>query len=468
MGKQTHASLTFELQLKQMMTGLKPGDKLPPVRRLTEQFRVSASTVSKALGQLQKAGLVEARPGDGTYLREAPEPIAPEDFEWQTAILGAKSQSSELLRLVKTQPPASLSLASGYMDESLLPAAELSRASTRANRDSSCWARAPVEGLHSLRLWFARRLDPRLRPDEVFIVPGGQAAIRTVFQAICSPGEAMIIECPSYVGAIAAARALGISVVPVSIDTEGLVPERLEQALKQTGAKAIYCQPCFSNPTGATMSENRKKEILALAHKYECFIVEDDYVRELSFGELKLSSLLSQDPKGNVISIHSLTKSVAPSLRVGAIAARGPIMARIRAARVLDDFFVAKPLQQIALDFVDSAAYEKHLRKVRTALAQRMQRVFELLPLKTPRLKLRLKPKGGFCLWIELPAGITERNLLHFGQVRGLRLSPGEDWYPGEPSGQFIRLGVGGIQLGALETAFDRLSLALSDAQRIV
>lgn len=433
-----------------------PGDRMPAVRALVDEYGVSPVTVSRALSLLSTEGLVVTRPGDGTYIAEQRADAAPEDHAWQSILLGATAPRSDLLALVSPPPKATIALGSGYLDTSLLPSRELARAMTRVVRRADAWARAPIDGVPVLREWFARRAGG-LDPSSVLIVQGGQAAIRIALQATTSPGQSVLVESPTYIGAMAVARASGLRLVPVPIDEDGVRPELLEAAFATSGARVFYCQPSSSNPTGATLTASRRREVIELARKFGAFVIEDDYARDLEFDGRPLPTLASADD-GHVIYLRSLTKSVAPSMRVAALCARGPVMARLRASRVLDDFFVARPLQETAAEFVASAAYERHLKRLRDALSDRIRVLDEAFRAKWPVTRLSLVPRGGFSAWLALPVGTDDVDFAVRAARAGITVSPGSSWYPAEAPAPGLRLSVAGADIDEIRAGVDRLA----------
>jgi DNA-binding transcriptional MocR family regulator len=439
----------------------KPGDRLPAVRALVEQHEVSPVTVSRALALLADEGLVIARPGDGTFVAERRSGHAVEDFAWQSIVLGPSAPRSDLLALVAGAPKNAISLGSGYMDVTLLPTRELSRAMSRVVRGDAAWTRAPIDGVPPLREWFARRAGG-LDPNSVLIVQGGQAAIRIALQATTPPGRSVLFESPTYIGASAVARALGLRPVPVPTDADGVRPELLEAAFATSDARVLYCQPAFSNPSGALLSAARRKDVLELCRRYGAFVIEDDYARDLEFEGKPLDTLASADTggagAGHVIYVRSLTKSVAPSMRVAALCARGPVLERLRASRVLDDFFVPRPLQETAVEFLSSTAYERHIKRLTAALAERVRVVAEEVTARLPGAELTLVPRGGFSLWLALPPGSDAQDFAARAAGVGVAVSPGAAWFPAEATGQFIRLSVAAADGDAIREAFRRLA----------
>jgi DNA-binding transcriptional MocR family regulator len=170
------------------------------------------------------------------------------------------------------------------------------------------------------------------------------------------------------------------------------------------------------------------------------FLVEDDYARDLALDDQPPPPLAAQDPDGHVVYLRSLTKAAAPGLRVGAIAARGAAGARIRAARVVDDFIVAGPLQEAALDLVSSPAWRRHRRTTAAALAARRDLLVAAIRRHVPGSRVELVPRGGFSLWVGLPDGLDDVAVAAAAEREGVIVAPGRPWFPAEAPEPFLRL----------------------------
>jgi DNA-binding transcriptional MocR family regulator len=419
---------------------------------------VSPVTVSRAFTELARQGVVVTRPGAGTFVAERVRPRPRESSDWQVVALGAAPPPSDLEALVSEPAPRALSLSHGYMDASLEPAAALSKAARRVLGVPGAWSRAPLDGLPALRSWFATRAGADVDPSDVLVVPGGQAGIGTALRAVASPGASVLVESPTYLGAMAAARAAGLTPVPVPSDASGIRIDFLEQAFKTTAARVLYLQPWFSNPTGSVLASERHGAVLALAERFNAFVIEDDYCRDLSYRGSEPRTLLGADRHGHVIYIASLTKSIAPSMRVAAMIARGPIRARLRSARIVDDFFVTRPLQEIALELVTSSAYPKHLKRLRNTFGERMRALVRAVREHLPNVRIPIVPEGGFSLWLELPARVDEAALVRSAREAEVIISPGRPWFPAEPSGPYLRLSVAAANVAELEEGIARVA----------
>ncbi|BCB79120.1 transcriptional regulator [Phytohabitans flavus] len=420
--------------LRRLVAVSEPGERLPSVRELTARHQASPVTVAEAVRQLVAQGLVEARPGKGTYVAARPQERRVPDLSWQTVALGAGRPGEEEMQALLALPrPGTIPLTGGYLDADLQPVAGLGAALARAARQPAAWQRGPVEGREDLRAWFAREIGAGLRADDMLICPGGQAALSSALRALAAPGDTLLVESPTYLGALAAARASGLRVVPVPADADGVLPDQLAAAFSRTGARLFYCQPLYANPTGATLSTRRRVEVAEAVRDAGAFLIEDDYARDLTIDGDAPPPLAADDPDGHVVYVRSLTKSAAPGLRVAALGARGPAGARLRTARLLDDFFVAGPLQQATLDFVTAPAWTRHRRALRTALRARREALLAALRRHLPDLVPSAVPRGGLHLWARLPDGTDDVALAAAATAEGVVVFPGRPWYAAEP-----------------------------------
>jgi DNA-binding transcriptional MocR family regulator len=419
------------------------GTRLPSVRELMSRHRAGPQTVQRAIARLAGEGLVDPRPGSGTFvaLPASDGTAAAPDLDWQALALGTGVADASALHVqMRLPPPGAIALSSGYPDESLQPTGLLAAALGRAARRPGAWGRVPTEGVDRLRAWFAQQAGGLFRAHDVVVTPGAQAALSTVMRVLAGPGMPVLVESPTFLGTIAAVRMAGGRVVPVPVDRGGVRTDLLEAAFRATKAKVFVCQPLYGNPHGASLAPDRRAELLRVVRAAGAFLVEDDYARDLALDEDPPPPLASGDPDGHVIYIRSLTKAAAPGLRIGAVAARGAAGARIRSARVVDDFIVAGPLQEAALDLVSSPAWRRHRRTTAATLTERRDLLVAAVRRHLPAASVDLVPRGGFSLWVRLPDGLDDVAIAAAAEREGVIVSPGRPWFPAEAPGPFLRL----------------------------
>ncbi|WP_027008310.1 PLP-dependent aminotransferase family protein [Conexibacter woesei] len=440
---------------------LPPGSRLPSVRELMARHRASPVTVQRALSRLAGEGLVVPRPGRGTFVAEkrATTEKAP-DLGWQEVALADRPplQAAPLDALLALPPDGAIPLTGGYLHPDLQPVAALGAALGRAARRPEPWGRLAVEGLQPLREWFAREAGGHVRGHDVVICSGGQPALATAFRALAAPGEPVLVESPTYLGAISALRSAGLRAVPVPTDADGVRPDLLAAAFALTGARVFYCQPLHANPTGATLAPHRRAAVLDAVRAAGAFLIEDDWARDLRIDGEAPPPLASDDPDGHVVYLRSLTKSAAPGLRIAAVSARGAAGARIKAARIIDDFFVSGPLQHATLELISAPAWRRHLKRLRAELRVRRDALTAALGEHLPDWQLQVVPAGGFHVWLRLPDDADDIALTARAAAAGVLVSPGRPWFAAEPPGPHVRLTFAGAPAPDLVEGVRRLA----------
>ena len=378
--------------LRTWIAAAAPGARIPSNRALTAEYAASPVTVQKAVQQLVRLGLVEARPGVGTFVRAA-RTVLPADYGWQAGALGAAAVRLDgLSSAQRPTSPDAIGLHSGYPAPDLLPERLVRQALVRASRTASALTRSPAAGEPGLQEWFAAELAaaapagitvPTAR--DAVIISGSQSGLSSIFRAVVGVGRPLLIESPTYWGALLAAEQAGVVLVPVPSGPQGPDPAAVDRALAETGARAFY------------------------AH-------------------------------GHVVYLRSLTKSVSPSLRVAAVIARGPARDRILADRAAESMYVSGLLQTAALDVVTQPAWRTHLRGFREQLRSRRDLLLSCLAAQAPTALVEAVPVGGLNLWLRLPDGTDAAAVVRECAARGLVIAPGSEWFPAEPSGAYVRL----------------------------
>jgi DNA-binding transcriptional MocR family regulator len=437
-------------ELERWIDAANPGSKLPSTRALVARHGVSPVTVQQALRILVGRGRIETVPGVGTFTL-AVRTARVTDFEWQTAALGAAHPLLPDAPLALQSPPeSSIALHSGYPDRSLLPERLVRAAIGRAARSETVLSRPPSAGLPALRSWFATELTTVGAADvaavtarDVVITPGSQGALVTVFRALVGAGRPLLIESPTYWGAILAARQAGVDLIPVPSSASGPDPVDVDRAFTETGARAFYIQTGFASPTGTVWPADRKQRILDLARTHRAFLIEDDAAHDFAIDETPIP-LAAQDRDGHVVYLRSLTKSVAPGMRVAAIIARGPARDRLFADTQAEEMYVSGVLQEAALDVVTQPAWRTHLRRLAEQLGDRRDLLIDALTNHAPQVRVETPPRGGLNLWARLPDRTDLPDLISRCSRAGLIVGSGDEWFPAEAPGRHLRLNYAG------------------------
>jgi DNA-binding transcriptional MocR family regulator len=414
------------------------------------EYRASPVTVQKVLRTLTAQGLIESRPGVGTFVR-AVRAARPADYGWQTAALGSpRAPLRPVSAAMRSAPNDVIAFHSGYPDRELLPERLVRAALARTSRSEAALSRPPAAGLPELQSWFAQELLAATpagvtppTPSDVVVLPGSQSGLSSVFRALVGSGQPLLVESPTYWGAILAAAQAGVRVVPVPSGPAGPDPEELDRAFDETGARLFYAQPNYANPTGAQWSPRVADAVLDVVRHHGAFLVEDDWAHDFGI-TTDAMPVAARDDSGHVVYLRSLTKSVSPGIRVAAVTARGPARDRILADRRAESMYVSGVLQAAALDVVTQPAWQTHLRGLRHQLQSRRDLLVGSLRDLAPRAHVEHVPAGGLNLWARLPDGTDVDRLVRDCEAAGVIIAAGSDWFPAEPAGPFMRLNYAG------------------------
>ncbi len=439
--------------LAQEIEGLPAGTRISTHRELVRRFGASATTVSQALALLTQRGLIDSRPGAGSYRTET-RPVAPTgDTSWQeTALASGRTGSagasprgfntSALIGTLTRSGPEVTDLNGGYLHPQLQPLAALGTALARAARRVEAWDRPPVAGLPELRDWFAADIGGGLTRNDILVCAAGQSALATSLRALTQPGDPVVIESPTYPGIIAAAGAAGLHTVPIPLDRDGMRTDYLHDALSRTKARILIVQPLYQNPAGVSLSADRQREIRAIARRHNALVIEDDFGRHMRHADAGPTPppMIADDPNGTVIHIRSLTKVTSPNLRVGALAARGPVMARLRDAHVIDSMFLSAPLQYTALEVVTARGWKRALATLAATLQHRRTTAVDAVTATFGPDALANRPRGGYHLWVSLPSHLDGAQLAAAALAGGIAVTPGDNYYSTPGNAPHIRL----------------------------
>ncbi len=446
-------------KLRELAANHPPDTRLPTTRELRQQYGVGPVTVQKAVAELARRGLVTTRPGAGTFTSRPSTAAAHADYSWQSLVLGPMPLDDDGAdRNLTPSEPGVHVLSSGYLDEELQPTALLSQAASRAARRPSSWSRPPIEGIQELRQFFAHEIGVGVDPTHVLIAPGAQPALVTCFRSFAQPGDTVLVESPTYHGALLAARSAGLIPLGIPADSDGIRTDLLGEALVRTGARVIYAQPRWLNPSGSRLSDDRRRTLHELLAAHSAFLIEDDCAKDLDFGSSRPTPLVANDPHGHIVYIRSMTKHNGPGLRIAAMIARGPAAARLRSVRTMEGFFVSSLSQHVACEVLTSPTWERHLRRVRKELTVRRDVLIAALAREFPHWSLNVVPSCGVHLWYRLPEGSSEYSAVNEAARRGVLIASGRPYFPAEPSAPYVRLSYGGTSADELRRAVARLA----------
>jgi 2-aminoadipate transaminase len=446
---------------------LRPGDRIPASRELATMLGVHRTTVANAYAELESEGLIQGHVGRGTYIKGNGNgltltPPAPpvlngsEGLRWE--LLFADERGEEALsRLTASAPENALSFVMARPAEEYFPVEELQTCVNAVLRREATDVLnlGPSDGYGPLKDALIEHLrgDGISAKDEnLLITDGCQQSLDIISKAFVRPGDSVILENPTYPGAMAIfhgarARCLGVPMQtrPEPGTTLGLDLEALEATLAANRVKLIVLTPDFQNPTGTSMPLASRRKVLELAGRHQVPVVEDHIYARLHAREERLPSLKHLDRANIVIHIDSFAKVAFPGLRVGWIVAPATAIERLRIVKQTTDLHTDQLAQATLAEFLRRGLFTKHLAKMRKVYASRLSALDEALRKHMPEGTRWTRPDGGMCLWLELPPGFDASELLIHAKERGVLFAPGRYFYVQNPLPNTLRLGYAGL-----------------------
>ena len=439
---------------EQILSGqLAPETRLPASRQLATELGVSRITVNNAYATLESEGLLYSREGSGTYVLER-HPLQDSTQAtdqttwplWQQA-LGNPTVAADEQRNASRQPshPRPIRF-TGVGDPREFPvnafARTLQEVLRRDGTDALLYGDMG-QGYAPLRTTLTHVLASQgitAHPDQILITSGSQQALAFVCQLLLRPSDVILVENPTYNLALQLFRALGLQIVGVPVDQEGMRVALVEPLLQRYQPKLIYTIPNFQNPTGMSLSGARRRQLVALADRYHIPLLEDDFVGDLRYDGRTQPALKTLDPGGRVIYLGTFSKMLMPGLRIGYLIAEGPVLARLVALKVASDLSTAPLLQRTLEAYVSVGNYQRHLRRAVRLYRQRRDAMLTAIQRHLPTAQID-PPQGGLFVWLRLPEGCSSVDLLVRGRVAGVEFAPGTRFFVEPSDGErYLRL----------------------------
>ena len=426
---------------------LKPGDKLPPIRKLSKDLGVSVNTVLSSYLKLENIGLIEAKPQSGYYVRSRAEKILPEVeiLTLETAIKTYKSD--ELVSNVHelAQIPEIVSLGAGVPSTDMLPAKKINRivGSIIHNSETAGLLYEFPPGYYKLRREIAKRSitwGGKISPDEVIITSGATEAIVLALKAVAKPGDTIVTESPSFYLLFQLIKDLGMNILEVPTHPrDGIEINALKKVLKSHNVSACVIYPTVNNPLGSIMSEERKKELYDLLSNKDIPLIEGDVWGELHFEHHRPKPIKALDDKGLVLYFSSVTKVGLPGYRIGWICP-GRYYKKVKDLKYM--YSVAtSALPQIAVsEFMKSGGYEKSIKSLRDVYSSRLSVLSQYVSEFFPEGTKISRPKGGAFLWVEMPKTVNSIKLHELAFKKNISVNPGQLFSTTENFSNYIRL----------------------------
>jgi len=452
-----------ELREAILAGALPESTRLPPERSLAEKLNVNRSTIVHAYRELVADGLIEQRVGSGSRVaRNSGSQPRSGDVPWWITLppwrVGAFPQV--LGELAATAHGERISFVQGVPPVEPSPLAELARSFERvAGNPDYVLSYGDSEGHAPLREAIAARMRARgceTVARDVLVLTGSTQGIALVAQSLAEPGDEIIVEQPTYPGALQIFQIAGLRAIPVAVDDGGMRVDHVEAILRTRRPRFIYTMPALHNPTGVTMNADRRERLVTLAERARVPIVEDD-----PYGELALTPgppLVAQSPN-YVIYLSTFSKTIAPSLRLGWITAPRTIYERLLLRKQSLDMATSLYVQAGVHDYL-ARAYDAHLPRLREELAARRKLARETIGAHWPKSVRLSNGAGGFYVWATAPREMRARALLDAAERNGASFLFGEAFFAASGGDHNFRLAITTVTHDALAEGIRRIGTA--------
>ncbi|WP_147539326.1 PLP-dependent aminotransferase family protein [Anaerotruncus rubiinfantis] len=345
-------------------------------------------------------------------------------------------RSSEIREILKvTERPDIISFAGGLPAPELFPVEEMREACNLVLQKEKDHALqySTTEGYRPLREWIANRLRQKgvyAVADDILILTGSQQGLDLSAKVFIDEGDIIVCESPTYLAALQAFRAFGPRFVSVDMDENGMVMSHLEQVLSENKVKLIYTVPDFQNPTGRTMSLERRKKLVELAERFGVIVVEDNPYGELRFAGKELPPVKAFDITGRVVYLSTFSKILAPGLRIGWVCTTSAEhMSRYIILKQGTDLHTDSFSQMITHQYLIQNDIDQHIREIRKVYGARRNLMLDTMHAKFPAGIRYTHPEGGLFLWVELPEGMDAKQILHQCIEEKIAFVPGEPFF---------------------------------------
>jgi DNA-binding transcriptional MocR family regulator len=438
MEKATHSEAPLYLKVAEIIEDqiragvLRVGDRIPSIRSLSRQQKVSVSTTLQAYFLLENRGYVEARNKSGYYVRVPVTELAPEpkfqNSEPAPAEVGVGDILTKFMRAVGDR--GKVPLGAACPSPVLLPYHKLNRI-TRAivQKDplhSSYYQFPP--GSELLRRQIARRsLDfgCRFSAPDILVTSGAMEALNLCLRAVAKPGDIVAIESPTYFGVLLAIESLGMRALEVPTHPRtGMNLDALERSVKKHRIKTCIVMANCHNPLGYILSDERKKALVELLAKHQVPLIEDDIYGDLTFDLQRPKVAKAFDRTGMVLLCSSFSKVLAPGFRVGWVEA-GRFRDEVERLKFFTTIATPSLPQLVVANFLESGGYDRYLRRLRLAFSEQVQAMSQAIAKYFPSGTRLTRPAGGYLLWVELPKAVNTLKLFRQALAENITILPG-------------------------------------------
>lgn len=393
---------------------------------------------------------------------------SPYRFARRLSHLGV-SAVRELLKI--TERPEIISFAGGLPAPEMFPVEALAQAYADVLGEAGAAALqySTTEGYRPLRQWIAQRMRGRgidTHEERILITTGSQQGIDLVAKIFLDPGDAVLVESPTYLAALQAFSGYEASFIAVGSDDEGMRVDEVERALATSHPKLIYLVSEFQNPKGTTLSPERRRQLVELARRYRVPILDDDPYGELRYAGERSPLLASMDRDGWVIYLSTFSKTLSPGMRLGWAVAAEEIFQSLVRAKQAADLHTSTVEQHVAMRLLPHFDFDGHIARIRSVYGARCRAMLAALADHFPPGTRWTRPEGGLFVWVELPESVRGEDLLQDALAMGVAFVPGAPFFAGAVQHNFIRLNFSNRPPDVIEEGIKRIAIALKKRVR--
>jgi len=367
----------------------------------------------------------------------------PNPLQWHFSERAMQMQSSFIREILKvTQQPEIISFAGGLPSPATFPVEVMQQAFDKvlANSGKTALQYGPTDGYMPLRQWIADSISEngaRIAPEQVLMVSGSQQALDLIGKVLIDEGSKVLVETPSYLGALQAFSVYRPEFHSVDTDEHGLVPSSLDRMA--AGARLLYALPNFQNPTGRSLSVERRQELVETCARLNLPLIEDDPYGALSYKGQPSPKMIAMNPEG-VIYMGSFSKVLTPGIRLGYVVAPLPMVRRLELAKQAADLHTAQLTQMVVHEVVKDGFLDQHIPTIRDLYGKQCQAMLDAMDEHFPSSATWTRPEGGMFIWVELPKHINAMELLDEAIQQKVAFVPGSPFYANEPETNTLRL----------------------------
>lgn len=439
---------------------LRPGDKLPSLRKLSRQFEISVPTVKQAYLELERQGTISARPQSGYYLKaKQARTLMPMRAKWAASEpmeISCRSLIEQVYDAVHMPDSVALGISNPVNahppDKTLarLMRSVLSRVSEKAV------SYGPINGDPKLRLNLAFRYQEHgvlVNHEDLIITNGAQEALSIALQCVADRGDIIAVESPCYFGLIELIESLGVKALEVYTCTEeGVCVSELANVIEQHPIKACLFATAISNPLGSMMTDQQRQAMVRLLEKNDIALIEDEVYSDLYFSERRPMPAQLYSEKGLVLTCSSFSKTAAPGYRVGWLLP-GKYEEKAKRIKRAQSCSTAMLPQWTLSDYLMTGEYDRHLHVLRKTLRYNCERMRALIARHFPEQVCISKPKGGSVLWIRCRSHVDTSLFFKQAITQGVNFAPGEIFSPSGKYKNYMRISFGVQWSSQIETA---------------